>query len=80
MMERTVPRRAGGARSAASGRRIWGTTVTTPTMKVRTSKTMRSEVTARPIVSDVERTCRMITSCRRRTRSPRGDMSSRPAA
>lgn len=73
-------RRESGARSAASGMRIWGVTVTTPMRKERTSNMMRLFVIASPIVSEVEVRTRMRMSCRRRTRSPRGDMRSSPAA
>lgn len=48
-------RRLSGARSATSGMRICGVTDTAPTMKERASNASRFLVTAKPIVSVVDK-------------------------
>lgn len=71
---------SGGARSTANGRRTWIVTLEAPTMKERASNTIRLLVTANPIVRVVDTATRRRMSCRRRRRSPRGDIRSIPAA
>ena len=73
-------RRSTGAKSAASGRRIWGVTETTPTKYERASKAARLFVIARPIVNVVESATMQRISCLRRTKSPRGEIRMRPVA
>jgi hypothetical protein len=60
--------------------KICGTTENTPTRKDRASNTTRLDVTARPIDRVVVKKTSRSMRGRRRTRSPRGDISSRPAA
>ncbi len=69
-----------GARSAARGMRIWGVTVRTPTRNERASKTARLLVTARPIVKHVDNATMQRIRDRRRSKSPRGEISTKPVA
>ena len=70
----------GGARSAASGVRIWGVMLKVATKKERNSNTARLRVMDRPMVNDVESPTMVSRSWRRRRRSPSGEMNSRPMA
>lgn len=79
-MESAEARLSGGARSAAKGMRIWGTTDMAPIRKVSTSKTTTEEVRGRPMVRIAARAVRTRIKGRRRTRSPSGEISSRPVA
>lgn len=79
-MEIAEARLFSGARSAAKGMNICGTTERVPTRKERASKTMSECVTARPIVSDVERKNKSNSSGRLGIKSPRGAISRRPQA
>lgn len=71
---------SGGARSAAKGMRIWGTTDVPPIRKLRTSNTLMLDVRGRPMVKAVDRKIKSKIRDRRRTRSPSGVIRSRPVA
>ncbi len=79
-MESAEARFSGGASSAARGMRICGVTEKVPIKNERTSKTMRLLVSARPMERLAVRKVRMRTSGRLLTRSPNGEMKSRPTA
>lgn len=79
-MDRADARRWGGAKSAARGMSTWGTTDKIPMRNSSTSKVTTDRVSGRPIDSEEVPMVRSNTNCRRGTRSPRGEMKSRPTA
>jgi hypothetical protein len=72
------PRRAGGARSATSGMRIWGATDVNPTRKEMISNTKRLFVIASPTVKVVDSPIKSNINWRRRSMSPSGVINRRP--
>jgi len=72
------PRRAGGAMSATSGRRIWGVIDVNPIRKEMISNTKRLFVTASPMVKVVDITMKSNINWRRRNISPSGVINKRP--
>ena len=76
----TRPRSVGGARCAAKGTSSCGTTVVMPTAKLAATIHARLGASAAPIKARLTSTV-MVTMTRRRSwLSPRGTMSSMPAA
>lgn len=57
-----------------------GVTDTTPTRNVSVSNTTRFSVIDKPMVREAAMATMVRMSCRRRTRSPRGDIRRRPTA
>jgi hypothetical protein len=70
----------GGAKSAVKGMRICGVTVKTPKKYDRTRRAMRLGDNATAMQNSVEHVRMRRSKGRRRTKSPRGVIRSRPVA